>query len=93
MDSMNTKYTLKFMEKCPTILGSMVNSHGQVIIFFEHPVLGDSTTVYGMIDGVLFDTGFYEVSDMEVVTLDGIDYPSDYTPILKEGKVLPQFKA
>lgn len=72
-------YTAEFMIEDPTVLATMHNMVDQTLTFLEHPRLGDLTTIYVMIDGVLADTGFFDLGDF---------YPgSDYMPILVNGEI------
>jgi len=64
------------MSHNPTVLDTKVNSIGQTCIFYEHPNYGEDAPVYVMIDGILADTGFYDV-----------EQPNDYEPILTGGKI------
>lgn len=66
------------MAQNPSVLGTHVNRLGQTITFYEHPIMGDEEFVYGMIDGILFNTGFMELDDM-------IAEHGEYTPSIKDG--------
>lgn len=75
-------YTTKFMAHNPMALDTVVNSKGQTCTYYEHPTMGDESTVYVMIDGILADTDFFD-----------IDQLSDYEPILtKDGVILCSFE-
>jgi hypothetical protein len=72
--------TAKFMALEPTSYGTHTNKLGQIITFYEHPLRGDEAPVYGMIEGVLFVTDFWETDDMEAEH-------GEYTPLLVDGKI------
>jgi len=61
------------------------NKLGQYIEFFEHPQLGDSACVYGRINGVYFNTTFFDLDDM--IADDG-----EYKPHLIDDRVLCGFE-
>jgi len=67
-------YKEQFFAGHPRKLGAMINSKLQHVEFYEHPTHGDEDSVYGLIDGTLFDTGFHDLDDM-------ICPNSDYEPI------------
>jgi hypothetical protein len=56
----------QLMKRKPTKYGSMVNSLGQEIDFYECPIYGDETSVIAACESLqLADyTGFYELDDM-----------------------------
>lgn len=56
----------QLMKRKPTKLGSMVNSLGQEIDFYECPIYGDENSVIAACESLqLADyTGFYELDDM-----------------------------
>lgn len=58
------KKAARLVDENPTELCGMVNSLGQTVRFFEHPVYGEGATVIGKIEGVYFDTDFFETDDM-----------------------------
>ena len=79
------KFTEWFKANNPTLLGTHTNNKGQEIKFFEHPTKGDEACVYGEIEGVVFNTEFFETDDM--MADDG-----EYTPHLVDGKVYCGFE-
>lgn len=56
----------KLMSRNPTKYGSMINSIGQEIDFYECPIHGDEISVIAVCHSIcLADyTGFYELDDM-----------------------------
>ena len=74
----------KFLSRNPTQLGTFVNSHGQTVDLYEHPVRGDSYPVYAVINNILFRTDFFETDDMYA--------GSDYEPILTENGFMLNFQ-
>lgn len=56
----------KLMSQNPTKYGSMMNDLGQLIDFYEHPVLGDEAQVIAVNDELQLAsyTGFYDLDDM-----------------------------
>lgn len=81
----NPAFTAKFLALNPTSYGTMTNTSGQVVTFYEHPLRGDEAPVYGMIDGVLFNTEFFETDDMEAEH-------GEYTPHLVDGEIWMGFE-
>jgi len=75
----NPKLTALFELETPFRF-TTTNKLGQYIEFFEHPQLGDSTCVYGRINGVYFNTTFFDLDDM--LAEDG-----EYKPHLVDGGV------
>ena len=71
-------FTENFMAQNPYVLGTHVNRLGQLITFYEHPTRGDEAFVYGMIDGILFNTGFMDLDDMTAEH-------GEYTPEIEKG--------
>lgn len=53
------------------------NQRGQTVRLLEHPLKGGDAPIYGEINGVVFDTEFYDCEDMT-------DPDSEYAPILLE---------
>jgi len=79
---MNRKYNYaKLMTMRPTSYGTMTNSIGQEIEFFEHPELGDLSMVICVNhkERLAVDSDFYETGDMDV-------QGGDYEPIFAEGE-------
>jgi len=58
------KFKTKFFAHHPSKLGGMVNTKLQHVEFYEHPEYGDEVPVFGVIDGVLFNTEFFDLDDM-----------------------------
>jgi hypothetical protein len=56
----------KLMNQNPTELGSITNSKGQLITFYEHPILGDEAEVICVCHDmrVASYSGFFELDDM-----------------------------
>lgn len=56
----------KLMSQNPTKYGSMMNDLGQLIDFYEHPILGDEAQVIAVNDELQLAsyTGFYDLDDM-----------------------------
>ena len=76
----------KFLDLDPTELDSFTNLVGQKVRFLEHPTRGDEAPVYGEINGVVFDTEFYDTEDMSY-------NDSDYSPLmLADGSVVCSFE-
>ena len=57
-------YKTKFFAHHPSKIGGMINTKLQHVEFFEHPTQGDEAPVFGVIDGTLFNTGFFDLDDM-----------------------------
>ena len=76
----------KFLALDPTELDSFTNLVGQTVTLYEHPTRGEDAPVYGEIDGVVFDTEFFDTDDMT--------YPdSDYAPLLlADGNVVCSYE-
>ena len=76
----------KFLALNPTELDSFTNLVGQKVRLLEHPTRGDEAPIYGEIDGVVFDTEFFDTDDMT--------YPdSDYAPLLlADGSVVCSYE-
>ena len=72
----------KLMAHEPTSYGKIVNSKGQTIEFYEHPLKGDETFVLCVSHDLKLAaySTFFETDDME----DG----EDYEPSFKDGKLL-----
>jgi hypothetical protein len=86
---MNTKefsnslnYT-KLMQKNLYKLGSMVNSIGQTIEFYEHPTRGDEYPVIAVCNAqqAAANTEFYEMDDMKASH-------GEYEPVFIDGKLI-----
>lgn len=60
----------RVMDQNPTELGRIENTIGQEIIFYEHPILGDESTIIIVFDTLAFDSGFYDLDDL----MENIDY-------------------
>jgi hypothetical protein len=76
----------KFLDLDPTELDLFTNLVGQTVTLYEHPTRGDEAPVYGEINGVVFDTEFYDTEDM---TYDD----SDYAPLLlADGNVVCSYE-
>lgn len=72
----------KLMEHNPTSFGTMTNSLGQEIEFFEHPIYGDGAPVICACHELkkAADSDFFETDDMEA---EG----GDYEPSFQDGKL------
>lgn len=70
----------KLMALNPTQYGEMVNSIGQTITFYEHPIHGDESPVIAACHelGVAGVTGFYELDDM-------MEEHGEYEPSFQDG--------
>ncbi len=76
----------KFLDLNPTELDSFKNLVGQRVRFLEHPTRGDEAPVYGEINGVVFDTEFFDTEDMSY-------NDSDYSPLmLADGSVVCSYE-
>ena len=84
MKTNELKNASKFLSRNPFLLDSFVNSHGQTVDLYEHPVHGDSSPVYAVINNVLYLTTFFETDDMFT--------GSDYEPILTDNGILLNFE-
>lgn len=62
------------MDQNPTELHRVKNKYDQEVVFYEHPEGGEESPILGMINGTLFNTGFYDCGDF----YEG----SDYLPVL-----------
>lgn len=62
------------MDQSPTELHRIKNKYDQEVIFYEHPEGGEELPILGMINGTLFNTGFYDCG--------GFYEGSDYLPVL-----------
>lgn len=60
----------KLMSHNPTKYGEQLNQLGQLQEFYEHPLKGDEAPVICIIDGIAFDTDFFDTDDF----FDGSDY-------------------
>jgi hypothetical protein len=71
----------KLMALQPTHYGTMTNSIGQVIDFYEHPIHGDETPVVAVshLDKLAASTDFYELDDM-------VADHGEYEPLFIDGK-------
>ena len=74
----------KLMANDPTWYHEIKNQLGQLVTFYEHPFLGDESSVLGTINNVAFDTGFFDTEDMYK--------DSDYLPVLCGGLVCCYFE-
>ena len=83
MKTLHSQVRKAFMDRSPTLLKSVVNHIGQTCDFYEHPLRGDEAPVHVDIDGVMANTGFYDLGDF---TPD-----SDYMPELHDGVIDCQF--
>lgn len=83
MKIMSDEYTNKFLSENPTVLARQSNRHGQRIVYYEHPNRGDEAPIYGLIQGILFDTGTFDLEDL-------VCNPPhvDYTPVLWRDKIV-----
>lgn len=70
----------KLMRNNPTMLGSTVNQFNQRVMFFEHPIHGDTAPIIAVIEGVAVETEFWDTDDF----YEGSDYMPVLTP---EGKI------
>jgi hypothetical protein len=76
----------KFLDLNPMELDSFKNLVGQRVRFLEHPTRGDGAPVYGEINGVVFDTEFFDTEDMSY-------NDSDYSPLmLADGSVVCSYE-
>ncbi len=76
----------KFLDLNPYELDSFKNLVGQRVRFLEHPTRGDEAPVYGEINGVIFDTEFFDTEDMS-------HNDSDYAPLmLADGSVVCSYE-
>lgn len=80
MKTKTPEYTKEFMDLNPTVLAEFTNSLGQQVQLLEHPLYGDSYPVYAYIDGILADTGFFDIDDM-------VYEGSEYAPLLIDGVI------
>ena len=71
----------KLMSWNPTEYGKMTNSHGQVIVFVEHPIYGDEYPVIAVCNELKLasSTDFFELDDMMA------DH-KEYEPSFENGK-------
>lgn len=72
----------KLMGLYPTVLGDMVNSDGQKVLFLEHPLRGDEAPVIVQFPEyrLAFDSEFWDTDDMEEVG-------GCYEPSVLDGKL------
>jgi len=71
----------RLMDFKPNNIGSVINQLGQVIMFVEHPVLGDEYPVIAVFHEfeMAVNTEFFDMDDM---------YPgSEYLPVYRDGEV------
>jgi len=73
----------KFMDHNPFKYGSMTNSKGQVVDFYEHPLAGDTYPIVAVCHDLKLVriTDFYELDDMMA------DH-GEYEPIFADGELL-----
>tara|TARA_R110000868_G_scaffold96843_4_gene266318 strand:- start:1842 stop:2102 length:261 start_codon:yes stop_codon:yes gene_type:complete len=71
------KNAQKFLALEPLEYMRFINQRGQTVRLLEHPLRGCDAPIYGEINGVVFDTEFYDHEDMT-------DPNSEYAPILLE---------
>ena len=79
---MGTKLNFnRLMLSEPTELGSMVNSKGQLVKFYEHPTKGDEAPIIVSFDnlGFAFHSDFFDTADMEEI--------GDYEQVLVGGQL------
>lgn len=72
----------KLMSHNPTSYGTMVNSIGQTIEFYEHPIQGDGAEVICVCHALELaaDSSFYETDDM-------LCEHKEYEPSFQDGKL------
>jgi len=72
----------RLMVRNPTSFGTIVNSLGQTIEFFEHPTRGDESFVICVCHELELaqNSTFFDTEDME-------DLDSDYVPNFLDGKL------
>ena len=77
----------KLMNNKPTSFGTMVNSQGQTIEFYEHPIHGDESPVICVCHDLKLaeSSTFYETDDMKASH-------QEYEPIFAHGKLLMGFE-
>jgi hypothetical protein len=69
----------------PTQLGYIFNQLGQLILFFEHPTLGDDYPVLCLMpDANIYATEFFDMGDF----YEG----SDYLPVLHQGAAMYHYE-
>lgn len=73
----------KLMSHKPTSFGTMVNSIGQTIEFYEHPLRGDEAEVIAVCHDLQLAeySSFFEIDDM-------IAEHGEYEPTFEDGKLL-----
>jgi hypothetical protein len=80
-------YYQKIMELNATSYGStVINSKGQIIEFYEHPLKGDISPVIAVCHDLKLasDTDFFETSDFYT--------DSEYNPVFVDGKLVCEFE-
>lgn len=72
----------KLMSRKPTSYGTMINTQGQTIEFFEHPLFGDEFPVIIVCHelGLADHTDFMDIDDM-------IEDHKEYEPSFIDGKL------
>ena len=70
------KSAAKLLSKNPELLHTFINSRGQKVDIYEHPVFGDAAPTYAVIGDQMMCTDFWDTEDMYA--------GSDYEPILTE---------
>ena len=77
----------RLMAAEPTLLDSVVNQRGQKVDFYEHPTLGDTTMVIGVIEEHVDGRSLREAFYTDFFDTDDFHDGSDYNPVYMHGKV------
>ena len=86
MRTLTPEAAKKIIDLNPKKLATYTNQLGQTVTLVEHPIHGDDVPVYAIIENVVANTHFYDVSDF-VTTINNILEPTEYMPVLVNGVI------
>lgn len=85
MQKLSNEQRAAFMALDPRVLLVKENTIGQTVVFYEHPEYGEDDSIYADIKGVMVDTDFFD--------LDDLNHSNDYMPVLlDDGSVKCEFE-